>query len=112
MNKNIITAPILIIFALSLIVFFLASKPNNFTGKFKWQKFHIPENLAPGHTNSEVYESIENMKKIFDLEVSDECHYLAGDEWTWKDRKDPASSLVPIFCWNKGGGWAMLQIEN
>ena len=58
-----------------------------------------------------VYASIEKMKEIFRMEVGDECYFLKDDGWRWRDAKDPAFALAPVFCPKKGGGWAMLPRE-
>lgn len=48
------------------------------------------------------------MTEVFKMEVGDECYFLRDEGWRWRDTKDLAFALAPVFCPKKGGGWAML----
>jgi hypothetical protein len=85
-------------------LFFKNSHPP-YKGRFLWEKIVIDKDLS-GLTNGVVFDSLVNMKEAFRLEFGDECYYLQGEQWVWRDPKD-MMPFVPIFCLKKGGGWAI-----
>jgi hypothetical protein len=108
MKKTAFAATLLLLVLAGLIGFTMNSSTTpKYTGSFKWTHVVIGEDARAGGTRYEVFESIEKMTKIFTLQPGDECFYLRGKEWEWHDGKDPAFSLIPILCPNKGGGWGM-----
>ena len=84
----------------------LSFSPPEYQGSFKWVRTEI-EGSELRKINPEVFDSLEKMNKIFSLEAGDECFFLLDKEWIWRDKKDPAFLLAPVFCPEKGGGWAM-----
>lgn len=103
------TATAIFCFAAIIFIFHTMSKNSpRFQGSFHWNKMEIKNSGVSDASDFAVYESIERMTKIFQLETGDECYFLKEEEWIWRDAKDPAFALVPVFCPKKGGGWAML----
>jgi hypothetical protein len=102
-------AALLIIAAVVVVggLVFFRSSPPSYQGPFNWTRVVVPAHGTSEGTEYEVFESIKQFKKLFSLEPGDECFYLTGEEWTWRDTKDVGFSLVPIFCPKKGGGWAV-----
>lgn len=99
------------IFCVTAIIFLFHTMSKNFPrfqGSFHWNKMEIRNSGASDASDLAVYESIEKMTKIFQLETGDECYFLVAEEWIWRDAKDPAFALAPVFCPEKGGGWAMI----
>ena len=92
------------ILLLTLATFFLYQISTNlprFQGQFHWEKVEIMMSAAPGSSDLEVYESIRNMTKVFQLEPGDECYFLTEEDWIWRDIKDPAFALAPVFARKK-----------
>ena len=108
MKKWKITSGILLAF----IVFFLlrgnSSNHPYFDGPFHWSRMEIKTARTSRASAFPVYESIEKMTEVFKMEVGDECYFLRDEGWRWRDTKDLAFALAPVFCPKKGGGWAML----
>lgn len=82
-----------------------------YTGDFKWVRVVVGNLGRAQGAETKVFGSLDTLREIFSLRAGDECFYLTGEEWVWRDKKDPAFSLVPIFCPTKGGGWAMPPSE-
>ncbi|MGF6525702.1 hypothetical protein [Variovorax sp. PvP013] len=98
--------------AIILLFHTMSKNSPRFQGSFHWKKMEIRKSGASNASDLAVYESIEKMIKIFQLEVGDECYFLEEEEWIWRDAKDPVFALAPVFCPKKGGGWAMLPKSN
>ncbi|UST55418.1 hypothetical protein NF681_09705 [Comamonadaceae bacterium OTU4NAUVB1] len=96
---------------LLLIIFLLFKNPSDppyFKGPFQWSRMEVKMAQTSGASAFPVYASIDRMNEIFQMEVGDECYFLKDDGWRWRDTKDPAFALAPVFCPGKGGGWTML----
>ena len=84
------------------------SSTPKYIGEFKWVRVVVASDPSKSRgVETKVFGSVDKLHEIFSLSVGDECFYLTGEEWIWRDKKDPGFSLVPVFCPMKGGGWAM-----
>ncbi|ALS60603.1 hypothetical protein AT302_13245 [Pandoraea norimbergensis] len=75
-------------------------------GAFPVRRAVISKDTAGGI----VRDTATNGKLLFTLALGDDCLFLSGDDWERVDKKDAASTTVPVFCRNKGSGWTDLSL--
>lgn len=111
--KKILFILLLLVAAIFGGVVMIFSSTPKYIGEFKWIRVVVVGDPRKSQgVETKVFGSIDKLHEIFSLSAGDECFYLTGEEWVWRDKKDPAFSLVPIFCPTKGGGWAMPPSES
>lgn len=106
-RNKVVAALIVVVILIFAGLYGVRFRSPTYVGEFKWVRVVVGDRVESQGVESKVFHSIEKPSEIFSLNAGDECFYLSGEEWVWRDKKDPAFSLAPVFCPKKGGGWAV-----
>lgn len=82
-----------------------------YEGEFNWKRWNIQNRIDCDATDCAVYASLDASKRKYALESNDQCYFLDGDQWLFREPKDPGIWLRPVFCVGKGGGWGYFPAE-
>lgn len=82
-----------------------------YDGEFNWKRWNIEKQIDCQHAYCFVYAFIYSPDRAYKLEKDDQCFFLDGEQWLFREPKDPGIWFRPVFCVGKGGGWGYFPAE-